>query len=418
MKLIKYFYLLFFVLLCNQSIISQNISETNLYDLDFVDSSNGYMLVSGYQFVKTTDGGETWKLLPTKFDEWINNFQFPSVDTGYATNYYSNVLFRTINGGNTWDSIGVFENEIREMEFVDSKVGFITGANNSKNIYKTQNAGLNWYPLFTGSNQFSTSDIEVIEENNIYVTSWCCDLAKSTDGGENWEINSTILMVMLSFQDMLFVNSEVGFIYGLGIDPFTREGDYPIIGRTTDGGENWETRYFKKNTSISDFYFNDKNNGWILTRNKIFYSTDNFITKDSIDIPLHRFVFLSDSLSYGITENLFYKSSDGWKTFEELHDFTTDVKDNTYPKTFSLSQNYPNPFNPETTIEFSIPQSGQVKLELFDILGRIMVTYIDEYRAAGTYELQLNLSDYSSGIYIYKISFERMTISKKLLLMK
>jgi hypothetical protein len=74
------------------------------------------------------------------------------------------------------------------------------------------------------------------------------------------------------------------------------------------------------------------------------------------------------------------------------------------PKDFSLSQNYPNPFNPSTTIGFALPTSGRVVLKVYDLLGREMATLLDGQRAAGTYNLSFNAAEYSSGVYLYRLS--------------
>jgi hypothetical protein len=74
------------------------------------------------------------------------------------------------------------------------------------------------------------------------------------------------------------------------------------------------------------------------------------------------------------------------------------------PEIFELVQNYPNPFNPTTTIGYSIPESGEVKIGVYDVLGRKIKTLIDEYKQNGSYEVTFNAKDLSSGVYIYRIT--------------
>lgn len=75
----------------------------------------------------------------------------------------------------------------------------------------------------------------------------------------------------------------------------------------------------------------------------------------------------------------------------------------TIPLTYELFQNYPNPFNPVTTIKFQTAGDGQVKLVIFDILGREMRTLVNGFRRAGVYEAKFDASDFSSGVYFYKL---------------
>ena len=76
-------------------------------------------------------------------------------------------------------------------------------------------------------------------------------------------------------------------------------------------------------------------------------------------------------------------------------------------KEFQLYQNYPNPFNTETTIRFALPEAGQVKLEIYNILGNQIATLFDEYRSPGIYFVSYNGSSISPGVYLYKIQTQQ-----------
>ncbi|MFQ3608457.1 MAG: T9SS type A sorting domain-containing protein [Chloroherpetonaceae bacterium] len=73
------------------------------------------------------------------------------------------------------------------------------------------------------------------------------------------------------------------------------------------------------------------------------------------------------------------------------------------PTKFALSQNYPNPFNPVTVIRYELPQASVVKLQVFDVLGRVVATLVNERRDAGIYEAVFNASTLSSGTYFYRL---------------
>ena len=91
---------------------------------------------------------------------------------------------------------------------------------------------------------------------------------------------------------------------------------------------------------------------------------------------------------------------------------------NNVPKVYSLNQNYPNPFNPSTQISFGLPKSGNVKLVVFDILGREVKTLVNEFQTAGTHSITFDASSLSSGIYFYSITANDFTATKKMLLIK
>ena len=85
---------------------------------------------------------------------------------------------------------------------------------------------------------------------------------------------------------------------------------------------------------------------------------------------------------------------------------------------YSLAQNYPNPFNPTTTISYSIKKNGLTSLKVYDILGNVVVTLVNENETAGNYSVEFNAEQLPSGIYIYRLISGHFTASKKLILMK
>jgi len=75
----------------------------------------------------------------------------------------------------------------------------------------------------------------------------------------------------------------------------------------------------------------------------------------------------------------------------------------TNPHQYNLFQNYPNPFNPNTLMKYTLPAEGYVSLKIYDSLGRDILTLIDEYKQAGTYEVKFESENLPSGIYFYKL---------------
>lgn len=88
------------------------------------------------------------------------------------------------------------------------------------------------------------------------------------------------------------------------------------------------------------------------------------------------------------------------------------------PNKYFLSQNYPNPFNPNTTIEFSIPEEGNVSLIVYDVLGNEVINLVNQELKAGSYKTNVNASYLSSGIYFYTLKTRRFIETKKMILMR
>ena len=105
----------------------------------------------------------------------------------------------------------------------------------------------------------------------------------------------------------------------------------------------------------------------------------------------------------------------------------TDVKDleklQNALKTFALLQNYPNPFNPSTTIEYTLPKSGDVELKIFDINGKLVRTLENSFKETGYYKTVWDSKNetgqvVASGAYIYQVRSGNTAISKKMIYLK
>jgi hypothetical protein len=94
------------------------------------------------------------------------------------------------------------------------------------------------------------------------------------------------------------------------------------------------------------------------------------------------------------------------------------AKDGSAPKDFILSQNYPNPFNPVTTIEYQLPMSSNVKLCIFDALGKQVSIVVDEVQKAGSHQIEWNAGNFPSGVYFYRLNAGSLVSMKKMVFIK
>jgi len=95
----------------------------------------------------------------------------------------------------------------------------------------------------------------------------------------------------------------------------------------------------------------------------------------------------------------------------------------TTPDNFRLAQNFPNPFNPATTIEYTLPYSGPVRLEVFTLTGQKVATLVNENQAAGAHLVHWRGTDgieqvLPSGLYLYKLSTPQGILTKKMLFVR
>jgi len=109
----------------------------------------------------------------------------------------------------------------------------------------------------------------------------------------------------------------------------------------------------------------------------------------------------------------------GWTDWNPIGYPTTSVEnENEVLTTFELKQNYPNPFNPTTTIRFTIPEAGNVKLTVYNLLGQEVAALVNEFRNAGSYEANWDASSLVSGIYTYRLETGSNSFTRKMSLLK
>ena len=88
------------------------------------------------------------------------------------------------------------------------------------------------------------------------------------------------------------------------------------------------------------------------------------------------------------------------------------------PTAYGLDQNFPNPFNPRTTIPYAVPETGQVELTVYDLLGRRVKTLVNEVKSPGRYEISFEADNLPSGMYMYALETSNTRLTKSLVLLK
>jgi hypothetical protein len=91
---------------------------------------------------------------------------------------------------------------------------------------------------------------------------------------------------------------------------------------------------------------------------------------------------------------------------------------NELPEQFRLEGNYPNPFNPTTKINYQLPRTSDVTLQVYDVLGRQVATLVDRKQQAGSYTVTFDGNQLSSGVYFYRLKTENASKVRKMLLVK
>jgi hypothetical protein len=108
-----------------------------------------------------------------------------------------------------------------------------------------------------------------------------------------------------------------------------------------------------------------------------------------------------------------------WKFFNDSSPVTAVQAETGFiPGTFLLGQNYPNPFNPSTTITYEVPVITHITIQLFDLLGKKVVSLVNTLKPPGLYSVSFDASHLPSGMYFYTMSAGSFTETKRMILLK
>ncbi len=176
-------------------------------------------------------------------------------------------------------------------------------------------------------------------------------------------------------------------------------GGYVMVNASNDGGITW--------TQLANPYFSGS------SYTNFVYSLASYRQKN----VLFRIGVYSPYGSYYL-DDIEFADSTGYVTGMQSSGL------NNVPKNFSLSQNYPNPFNPSTTIKYALPSESKVKLSVYNLLGQLVTTLVNNVEQTGFHEVVFNAANLASGVYFYTIDVKstdgkkNFQSAKKLILMK
>jgi hypothetical protein len=142
------------------------------------------------------------------------------------------------------------------------------------------------------------------------------------------------------------------------------------------------------------------------SQNKLIINTTTHIEEEQYTITINNV--------FDLTGNLI--SSDHNSVEYTFH--PNNVEEEEIPSEFLLSQNYPNPFNPSTVISWQSPVGSHHTLKVYDVLGNEVVTLVDEFKPAGSYEVEFNSENLASGVYIYRLQTSEFTETRKMVLLR
>ncbi len=457
-----------------------NPMMANLVDIVFADSLIGYAVSSlNDAVIKTINGGTNWDL-PAGTNVNISWVSKLSASNGIGNNLcqhpfdrnamyvmYGNTVYVSRNRGETWSSIATTSLGTRAHSFyvspLDTNVWVAAIESSPDKVIKSTNYGVTWTTILSKNFSNYGQPLEM-DQNNPSVFYFAPDgggFYKSLDTGStfteisgNYSFRSPCdLIVMHDSSNIVFVADGVtgsgvakifkstnGGVNWLDVHTNASSSEIPsmanvIFDKSIIYATNWPSGAIYRTTNYGDNWTllrTNSGSGWasdmcredptlVLTGS---YGSSSWLSTDG-GASFSTFPASGGAGAGMIVPERGYQlnmMTGALLKMNFVYSVLTDVEENNIttivPEKFKLYQNYPNPFNPVTRIKFDLPKGNNVKIVLYDNIGRELKTILNEYRNAGTYEINFDGSKLSTGVYFYRLISGSVSETKKMILTK
>jgi hypothetical protein len=370
-------------------------------------------------------------------------------------------VFRSTDEGTSWTAVNDGLTDTAVMVLAVSGTNLFAGTRSA--VYRSTNDGASWTLDTTGMGICFVASIAV-SGANVFVGTYG-GVFLSTNNGNSWSaINAglpygpmgPIVVGALAVDGTnLFAGSS-----GHGLKAYHEPGRGVFL--STDYGTNWtavnngltDTSVSALATSGTNLVAGTSHWGWD-NGGSVFLSTNSGTSWTQASLPncwVKSFAISGPNLFAGTGRGVFLSTNDG-TSWTQVNTGLTDTNvialaasgtnlfaGGTFsgvwrrplsqmitsaesfvsglPSWYSLEQNYPNPFNPSTTIKYELPKSSEVRLSVFDMLGREVSVLVNDRREAGVHEVKFDGSNLASGVYIYRLQAGNFVQSKRFILLK
>ncbi len=396
---------------------TQSISGTSFRILSVdKDNMNNLFAVGDFgTIIKSTDHGLTW-----------SNKQSPLLTTLRSIDIYNNIftivggdfqdelgkILRSTDNGNTWidvSPLGPFL--LTDVKIVSDNMILSVGIS-GECIYST-NTGFGWNYSYTATEHWLYA-VDHRSGNNSMIVGGNIStgiVLETTNLNKDWYVNRInsaqwLYAIAIPEDNVRYIAGAGGKIYKSNREIMPVEN---LIFRAANESKNlirldWSTAEELNNSGFE-----------IERKTSDEWQSIGFVNGHGTSVSMNRYTFL-DNTNGIIAPEIQYRLKqidyDGSVTYSEILTITN------LPESYILHQNYPNPFNPSTRIDFSVPRNGHVKLEVFDALGTLVATLINDQLEAGHHSRNFNAAGFSSGAYFYRLTADGKSFHKKMLLIK
>jgi hypothetical protein len=352
--------------------------------------------------LRSSDHGTTWVAVNTGLT--VTAVEELAVrDTILFAATWGGGVFRSTDYGEHWvpKNAGLTNNIVTALVRCNRGLFAGTWGFSADGVFRSTDDGETWTQVVNG---LTMLDIEHLSacDSLIYASTWN-GIFVSSNGGNTWQQpDSTVTYV-----EVVGVNAGERYAGTYGSGAF----------RSTDFGVHW----IQVNNGLTDWDVET----FAFTAWHVFAGTWGGGVCRSTDHGLN-WTAINTGFGYNyvgcllVADSFLYAGANDGVWRRPLSQILVGVDDDAprQPTEFSLEQNYPNPFNPKTNITFHIANVDIVTLAIYDVLGREVATLVNEVRHPGTYTVDFDASELSSGVYIYRMQAGDGVRAMKLVVVK
>ncbi|MFZ1730471.1 MAG: T9SS type A sorting domain-containing protein [Bacteroidota bacterium] len=359
---------------------------------------------AGSGIYRSANNGNSWTACNSGLTDYPNFTVRAFAVSGselYAGTYGGGV-FLSNNNGASWTAVNYGLTNLGVFTVVVFGSNIVAGTYGG-GVYFSNNNGASWTAMNTGLASLNIQTLAVCG-TDLYVGTTSAAVYRLASNGSSWVPFSSGLGTTYTVFELT--------AFGTKLFAATNFGVY----LSTNGGA-WKPR----NTGIPAFVFaqafeKSGSNFFVGTQaSGVYISTDSGKNWTAVNTGLTntwiRALIVKGNKLHAATQG------DGlWS--RPLAQMPKDISSEYIPEQISLHQNYPNPFNPTTTITYSLPEDGLVKLRVFDSYGRVVSELENGTMPAGTYNVAFDARSLPSGTYFYRLETKEQILTRSMLLMK
>ena len=401
-----------------------------LRSVSVVDNSYFWGCGDNGAVLKTTNAGAVWQsvaglpILPsTKLVSIYGVSSTNAFVVGINSTSDTTFVYRTTNGGTLWTITGFQKNGYYNAVWIKPPLGgFLLGnpVGGNWTLYSSNSSGGDWQLITpqvpANTNEIGGNNFLFISSTKTWFGTNQARIYYSTTDGATFVTQSLPAGAASDSSGAIWFNYTYSGMVG------ANQGLY----KTSNSGTNWNTISTLPGSGLVTGVAGASLKWFVARGNQVFYSNNDGLSWQlSYTAPgTSKILYLTSSRLSGGSTNVVGVRTDGGIFGQGVSTGISEIE-SAKPESYSLSQNYPNPFNPTTNIRYHVTlaagsstNNSFVSLKIFDVLGREVVTLVNEEQNAGTYEVSFDASKLPSGIYFYTLSSGDYKETRRMVLLK